>query len=182
MARASWWWMKAQAATSRRPSVGSSRRTRVLSPSSTSRPGSRSSAGAAGVWSSPPSSWADGRRSRLLIACPPLPAPEGPKWPLWPLGVLVSLALDGPVRNRRAGHPLRRDGAEAAGLEVGERVHDLLAGVHHERPVHGNRLADRRPAEDHHVQRRRPGLLVHGAVDRDRVAGTEDGELAGADR
>ena len=100
----------------------------------------------------------------------------------WPDGRLASLAPDGPVRNRRAGDALRRDRAEPAGLEVGERVQDLLAGVHDERPVHGDRLADRRAAEDHDVQRRRPRLLVDGAVDRDRVAGAEDGELAGADR
>ena len=35
------------------------------------------------------------------------------------------------------------DGAEAAGAVVGERGGQLLVGVHHERPVPGNGLADR---------------------------------------
>src|SRR3712207_919534 len=124
----------------RRPSVGSSRRTLVLSPSSTSLPGSRSSAGPAAVAASPPSCRAEGWGSRLLMAGS-FPGPSGSA------AVLASLTPDVAVRNvpadgrsgRVGGDMARRDRAEPAGLEVGERVHDLLPRVHDERPVHGDR-------------------------------------------
>ena len=50
------------------------------------------------------------------------------------------------------------DGAHAAGVEVVDGLEDLLAGVHHERAVVRDRLADREAAEQQHLERvgRRP--------------------------
>ena len=45
------------------------------------------------------------------------------------------------------------DRAHAAGVEVVDRLDDLLAGVHHERSVVRDRLADREPAEQQHLER-----------------------------
>jgi hypothetical protein len=84
------------------------------------------------------------------------------------------LGADGGVRGR--------DAAQLAGLEVLERLHQLGAGVHDERPVRRDRLADRAAAEDVDVERRRPRLLPLGGRDRDRVTGPEDRELPGLQR
>ena len=51
-----------------------------------------------------------------------------------------------------AGVRLGGDGAEPAGLEVLEGLDQLVPGVHHERAVRGDRLADRLAAEDQDVQ------------------------------
>ena len=61
---------------------------------------------------------------------------------------VVRLGVDAGVRGR--------DAAQPAGLVVLERLHQLGAGVHDERPVRRDRLADRLAAEDVDVQRRRP--------------------------
>ncbi len=45
-----------------------------------------------------------------------------------------------------------RDRAHAAGVEVVDRLDDLLAGVHHERSVVCDRLTDREPAEEEHLE------------------------------
>jgi hypothetical protein len=37
--------------------------------------------------------------------------------------------------------------AEPAAVEIRDRTHDLVLGVHHERPVEHDRLIDRRAAE-----------------------------------
>ena len=71
------------------------------------------------------------------------------------------------------------DDAEPAGLVVLDGLDDLLAGVHHEGPVVGDRRADREPAEQEHVERL--GLPVGGGHD-EMVAGTEHDELAVLDR
>ena len=52
------------------------------------------------------------------------------------------------------------DGAEPAGLVVLEGLDELGAGVHHERPVGGHRLADGLAAEDEHVELLVTALLV----------------------
>src|SRR5690606_30031740 len=75
-----------------------------------------------------------------------------------------------------------RDRAEAAGVVVLDRLEDLLARVHHERAVEDHRLPDRPPAEQEHVQVRRPRVLDLVRLQHDGVAGAEDGELALAER
>src|SRR5688500_17980547 len=57
-------------------------------------------------------------------------------------------------RSDHVGHQrVRGDLAEATGLEVLDRLLQLQAGVHDERPVLGDRLADRLASEDEHLQR-----------------------------
>ena len=64
------------------------------------------------------------------------------------------------------------DDAEPAGLVVLDGLDDLLAGVHHEGPVVGDRRADRQSAEQQHVERlglpRRRRPPRHGRRDRTR--------------
>ena len=71
---------------------------------------------------------------------------------------------------------LGRDGAEAAGLEVLEGLDELGAGVHHERPVGGHRLADGLAAQDQDVELLVAALLGAGGLDGEHVA-----ELASGD-
>ena len=54
---------------------------------------------------------------------------------------------------RDAGHP--PGSPEAAGVEVLDGLDELGPGVHHERAVGGDRLADRPAAEQQHLERRR---------------------------
>jgi CheY-like chemotaxis protein len=77
---------------------------------------------------------------------------------------------------------LGRDTAQPARLEVLERLDQLVPGVHHERPVRGDRLADRLPAEDQDVQLAAGPLLGPGGVHGQRVTRAEHGELPGAER
>ena len=56
------------------------------------------------------------------------------------------------------------DGAHAAGVEVVDRLDDLLAGVHHERAVVRDRLADRKPAEQQHLERVERSVLTVGGA------------------
>src|SRR6202011_704727 len=74
-----------------------------------------------------------------------------------------------------------RDSAQPAGLVVRERLDDLLAGVHHERAVLHDGLADRLPAHDVQVERRGAAVLRTVGTQTDRVPGAQDGELARAD-
>ena len=74
------------------------------------------------------------------------------------------------------------DGAHAAGVEVVDGLEDLLAGVHHERAVVRDGLADRQPAEQQHLERVGRTLLVVGGAHGERVAGAEDHELVVGDR
>src|SRR5262245_39876569 len=73
----------------------------------------------------------------------------------------------------------RGDHAELARLIVGERLGDLFFGVHDERPVRHDRLADRLTAEEQHVDRR---VAFGRAVQHERVTVAEHGELAGLER
>jgi hypothetical protein len=59
----------------------------------------------------------------------------------------------------------RRDGAHAAALVVRDRLDDLLTRVHDEWPVLNDRLPDGPAAQDQHVERRRPAVLLGSAVD-----------------
>ena len=59
---------------------------------------------------------------------------------------------------------VRRDDAEPAGLEVLDRLHQLLAGVHVERPVLRDRLGDRLSALDAEVDEISGPVLVLDAV------------------
>ena len=77
------------------------------------------------------------------------------------------------------------DGAHAACLEVFEGLDDLLAGVHDEGAVAGDRFADGEAAEDEDLPAVRAGEgLAVGGADEEAVAGAlvvgaaEDGELA----
>ena len=72
----------------------------------------------------------------------------------------------------------RRDGAHPSGLVVGDRLKDLLAGVHDERPVLHDRLADRPAAQEQDIERAAASVLAGAAVDPERLAGAEDRELA----
>ncbi len=75
------------------------------------------------------------------------------------------------------GHqPVGGDRPQPAGLEILERLRQLLTGVHDERPVCRHRLADRSPSQQVDVER-----LVGGCGQRDRVAGAEHGELSELD-
>ena len=67
-----------------------------------------------------------------------------------------------------SGHDVGRDLAEATGLEVLERLHELLAGVHHERSVRRDRLPDRLTPEDENVEVRRVVVLRLVGSDADR--------------
>ena len=74
------------------------------------------------------------------------------------------------------------DGAHAAGVEVVDGLDDLLTGVHHERPVVGDRLADGHPAEQQHLEVLGRPFLAVGGAQRDRVTGAEHHELVVGDR
>ena len=52
------------------------------------------------------------------------------------------------------------DAAEPAGLVVLERLDELLAGVHHERAVGSDGLADGQPTQDQHVKLGTAALLA----------------------
>jgi hypothetical protein len=77
-----------------------------------------------------------------------------------------------------AGVGLGRDGAEAAGLVVLEGLDELGAGVHHERPVGGDRLADRLAAQDEDVELLMAALLGAVGGHADDVARTVASQLA----
>lgn len=70
------------------------------------------------------------------------------------------------------------DHPEAAGLVIGERLFQPLPSVHHERPVQGDRLIDRPPAEQQNLQ---PGgvprVLAFIRADRQGITGTEQRQL-----
>ena len=71
---------------------------------------------------------------------------------------------------------------EPAALEVVERLLDLGAGVHDERPVPGDRLADRLPAEQQHLHAAGARVLTARGFHGERVAAAEHGQVAGVDR
>ena len=75
-----------------------------------------------------------------------------------------------------------RDPAEASGPEVVERLDELLAGVHHERSVRRDGLADRLTTENQNVEVRGVVVLRLVGGDADRVAGAEHRELTGGQR
>ena len=75
------------------------------------------------------------------------------------LEAIVTAMAAADVELRVIGHqPVGGDRPEPAGLEVLERLGELVTGVHHERPVGGHRLADRPSAQQVDVERlvRRP--------------------------
>ena len=74
-----------------------------------------------------------------------------------------------------------RDGAQLARAVVLEGLGQLVAAVHHEGPVGGDRLADGLPAEDEHIQGRGAALLRCAGGEGDEVAGAQHGELPIAD-
>src|SRR6266542_2123236 len=88
--------------------------------------------------------------------------------------------LDGLLQDLVARPRLRGDGAEPSGLVVLERPQQLLAGVHHEGTVGGDRLADRQAAEHQHVELWAAALLAGIRADGHHVTGAVDGELAHA--
>ena len=55
----------------------------------------------------------------------------------------------------------RREARETSFLQIADRRHDLLAGVHHERTVARNRLVDRRAGQD---EERRIGRSIEPHV------------------
>src|ERR1700730_2661468 len=65
--------------------------------------------------------------------------------------------------------------AEPTGLIVIDGLKDFLAGVHHERPVVGDRCADRQPAQQEHIERL--GLL--GGRGHPEKVGTAENERGG---
>src|SRR4029450_13994279 len=73
---------------------------------------------------------------------------------------------------------LGRDAAHAAGLVVEERLANLALGVHDERPVAGDGLAQWLACEQQGLQRPGPGRLELDGL----AAGFEDGELRLVDR
>src|SRR5450631_2257391 len=78
---------------------------------------------------------------------------------------------------------MRNRGPEAPRVEVLERLHQLGTSVHHEwtRPRYG--LANRRSTKDEHLHPRAVLLLLlRGSRQRQQIAGTEHGQLTGADR
>ena len=77
---------------------------------------------------------------------------------------------------------VRRDDAEPAGLVVEHRLLQLGAGVHDERAIRRDGLADRLAAEEQDLERRVARVLLSGRSDDQVVALPEDGELAGANR
>src|SRR6266540_4153226 len=90
--------------------------------------------------------------------------------------------LDGLLQDLVARPRLRGDGAEPSGLVVLERPQQLLAGVHHEGTVGGDRLADRQAAEHQHVQLRAAALLPGVRAVRHHITRAVDGELAHPNR
>ena len=81
--------------------------------------------------------------------------------------------------NSAGGELVGGDDAEPAGLVVLDGLEDLLAGVHHERAVVGDRCANRQPTQQQHVERL--GLPAGGRHD-EMVARVEDDQLAALDR
>ena len=74
-----------------------------------------------------------------------------------------------------------RDGPEASGLEVLERLHQLGLGVHDERAVGSYRLTDRLSAEDEHVEAESTGSPgCSSAATVIERARPEDRELSGS--
>ena len=57
------------------------------------------------------------------------------------------------------------------------RLHDLLTGIHDERPIADDWLADREAAEDKYVEGRGVTGLGLGRLDHQMVARAEDSEL-----
>jgi len=82
----------------------------------------------------------------------------------------------------RDGRGLSRDAAEQALLVVLEGLGELGLGVHHERSVDGDLLADRLAAEQQHVQRRRRAVHLGVGRERERLPRAEDRQLAGVHR
>ena len=80
--------------------------------------------------------------------------------------------------DRRTG----RDGAHAALLEILEGLGQLGPGVHDERAVVGDRLADGSAAEHQNVEAGGPAVLGLVGGHDDRVARPEDGQLPALDR
>src|SRR5215471_11227073 len=76
---------------------------------------------------------------------------------------------------------VRRDNAQLAGLVVLDRLLQLLDGVHDERTVVSDRLANRPAAEQQHLERRPVGVLRGVGGNGDAVAWAEHSQLAGAD-
>src|SRR5437868_6180064 len=74
------------------------------------------------------------------------------------------------------------DGTQPPGLVVVEGLEELVAGVHDERAVVGNRLTDREAAHDVDVDGWAAALLLPVSPDANRVASSEDGELPHAKR
>ena len=73
---------------------------------------------------------------------------------------------------------IRGDRAEPPGLEVLERLLQLGSGVHHERPVGRDRLADGLAAQEKHLQCLTARVLAVARADLDPIAGPEHHQLA----
>src|SRR6185437_5163713 len=111
---------------------------------------------------------------------PPGPNRSGPRGPL----LLGRAALEDVVAwvvRREHGRGLGGDAAEAALLVVLEGPGQLGLGVHHERAVSRDRLADRLAAEQEDVERGARAVHLRVGSERDRLAEAEDRELARAD-
>src|SRR3954447_2554409 len=93
------------------------------------------------------------------------------------VGWLLRTALHRIVREA-----LRGDAAESAGLIVLEGLDDLELGVHDERAVGDDGLADRPAAEEQDVEVGAAALLAGVSGDGDRVATAEHRELSAFDR
>ena len=117
-------------------------------------------------------------------------------FPVDKMSHLVSRALERPQEDRREREQRRegrvvrryrdprlpalgpgRDLSESTCLIVVERLRHLGLGVHHERPVGEDRLADRLATEQEHVE-----LRPRARRNLDRVTVAEDGELSESER
>src|SRR2546426_6044742 len=79
----------------------------------------------------------------------------------------------GSARERGCG-----DDAHAPRAVVLDRLHDLLARIHHEGAVEGDGFADGAPPEEEDLEVRKPGVLTPIGPDRERVTRAQHGKLS----
>ena len=88
----------------------------------------------------------------------------------------------GRVVGMAVGHCLGRDLAQPPGLVIRDGLSDFVLGVHHEGAVVHHWLTDQRSSEHEHLEVRVMAVLLRVSGDTNSAAGSEHGQLRGADR